>query len=301
MSALAGRFQPVIPAPFDVRLMNATSALLLTAVLLAVCAAGLWGGLRNPAFAIRRIVVHGQTAHNDPASLDAYVLPHLSGNFFTLSMAQAQAAFQSAPWVERAVVWRRWPGLLDVALQEHKPYAYWGASGARMIDVSGQLFDTGTANGTGNPGSATLPTLMGPDGQSAVVLTMYGKLAPLVTPLHARLAALQLQDRGSWRVLLAGDPSSENAADATLDALIELGSGTPDELAARLQTFVATAPQVTARHQRGVADIETADLGYPNGYALRLRGVTTTDGKHGAAAAVTQPAPRHGAATRAKQ
>jgi cell division protein FtsQ len=304
MNVLAGRFQPVIPAPFDVRLMNATSALLLAAVLLAACAAGLWSWLRNPAFAIRRIVVQGQTAHNDPASLSAHVLPRLNGNFFTLSMAQAQAAFQSAPWVERAVVWRRWPGL-DVALQEHQPYARWGASGAQMIDVNGQLFDTGSNNGAGDPGSADLPTLSGPEGQSAAVLAMYGKLAPLVAPLHARLAALQLQDRGSWRALLADAPSSDNAT-AGLSALLELGSGSPDELTARLQTFVATVPQIAARHQRGIADIKTADLGYPNGYALRLRGVTTTDTQnaaaHGAAAsAVTRPAPPHGAANRAKQ
>lgn len=286
MNAMTSRFQPLIQTPLDVRLMNATSALLLAAVLLAACMAGLWWWLRNPAFAIQRIVVHGQTTHNDVTSLSARVLPRLKGNFFTLSMAQAQAAFQTAPWVERAVVWRRWPGLLDVALQERQPYAHWGSSGARMIDVNGQLFDTGGSNSD----TGALPTLLGPDGQSAEVLAMYDRLNPLVAPLHARLAALQLQDRGSWRAVLASD-------DLALNAVIELGAGAPDELAARLQTFVATVPEAAARHQHGVADIKTADLGYPNGYALRLKGVGTTNGQP-AAATTQHPAARGAAAAR---
>jgi cell division protein FtsQ len=299
MSTMA-RFQPVIQAPFDVRLMNATSALLLAAVLLATLMAGLWWLLRNPAFAIQRIVVQGQTAHNDAASLRASVLPHLKGNFFTLNMAQTQAAFQSAPWVEHALVRRRWPGLLDVALREYQPFARWGASGTRMIDVNGQLFDTGSSN-RNDQQAASLPTLIGPDSQSAAVLAMYGKLEPLVAPLHARLAVLQLQGRGSWRAVLVGDPPfPESAAGAALDALIELGSGAPDELAARLQSFVATVPQVAARHQRNVADVETVGLDYPNGYTLRLRGVTTTDGPNAAVSTATQPALSHDAATKVK-
>jgi len=303
MNVMASRFQPVIQTPFDVRLMNVTFSLLLMVVLLAACAAGLWWLLHNPAFAIERIVVQGQTAHNNAASLRERVLPRLAGNFFTLSMTQAQAAFQSAPWVERAVVWRRWPGLLDVVLQEHRPYARWGASGERMIDVNGQLFDTGSSGN--DPGTAALPELIGPDGQSATVLAMYGKLNPLVAPLHAHLAALQLEDQGSWRALLANN-ASPAVSPQGLDAIVELGSGTPDELVMRLQTFVATAPEVVARHQRGVADIKTADLGYPNGYALRLRGVGTSDGPAtGAsstprAASQTQSAP-HGAATAARR
>jgi cell division protein FtsQ len=280
MSAMARRFQPVIAAPFDVRLMNVTSTLLLAAALLLACVAGLWWWLRNPAFAIERIAVYGQTAHNDAASLRERVLPRLSGNFFTLDMAQTQAAFESVPWVERAVVWRRWPNLLDVTLREHQPYARWGASGTRMIDVNGQVFDA-ESSVAGDPGSATWPVLIGPDARADAVLAMYGRLAPLVAPIHARLAALQLQGRGSWRALLAGDGAAPDGA--TLNAIVALGAGTPDELAARLQTFVATAPQVAARHQRAVADIKTADLGYPSGYALRLRGVGTADGQSAAA------------------
>ena len=94
-----------LPVPVDVRLMNVTTSLLVTGLVLACLAAGLWWALRNPAFAIRQIVVAGDTTHNSATSLRAAVAPRLSGNFFTLDLASAQAAFQAAPWVRRAVLW----------------------------------------------------------------------------------------------------------------------------------------------------------------------------------------------------
>jgi len=291
MSTFARRFQPVIQTPPDVRLMNATSALLLVVVMLTVFAAGLWWMLRNPVFTFQRIVVHGQTTHTDAGSLRARALPQLTGNFFTLDVDDARAVFESMPWVERAVVWRRWPGLLDVTLQEHQPYAHWGASGGQMIDVNGQLFQTASGHADDGTAGLNLPTLTGPDGQSATVLTMYHDLDPVVAPLHARLATLELQGRGSWRAQLEDMSGTDSAAvgssgaadahtnpstkNAQVRAIIELGSGTPAELVARLKTFVQTAPEVAARHQRGVADIEMADLRHVGGYALRIRGVST--------------------------
>jgi cell division protein FtsQ len=288
MSFMPRRFQPVIQTPPDVRLMNVTSTLLFMAVLLAVCASGLWWLLRNPAFTFQRIVVHGQTEHTDAGSLRARALPRLSGNFFTLDMDETRAVFESLPWIERAVVWRRWPGLLDVTLREHQPYALWGVSGVQMIDVNGQLFEA--TPGRAHAVRQSMPTLVGPEGQFATVLAMYRALAPLVTPLHARLAMLELQGRGSWRARLTGleddgaaassgnNPAGKGAVsgkNAGPRAVIELGSGTSAEMVARLKTFVATAPEVAARHQRGVADVEMADLRHAGGYALRLKGVGT--------------------------
>ena len=53
---------------------------------------------------------------------------------------------------------------------------------------------------------------------------------------------------------------------------MELGRGSPDELLARTQRFTATLSQLTERYAGAV---QSVDLRYPNGYALRMRGVTT--------------------------
>ncbi len=54
--------------------------------------------------------------------------------------------------------------------------------------------------------------------------------------------------------------------------MLELGHGSPQEIEARTRLFLATVTQVSSRYGR---DLESADLRYGNGYAIRLRGVTT--------------------------
>ena len=57
--------------------------------------------------------------------------------------------------------------------------------------------------------------------------------------------------------------------------MVELGTGSAAEVLARTQRFVRTLTQVSARYGRGVDALQSADLRYPEGYALRLRGVGT--------------------------
>ncbi len=248
-----------LPVPVDVRLMNLTTSLLVTALVLGCVIAGLWWAIRNPAFAFTQITVGGDTAHHNAASLRAGVAPRLQGNFFTMDLAAAQAAFQSAPWVRRAQVQREFPNQLHVTLQEHEAVAYWGEGESRMINTHGEVFDAG---GDEAPAQA-MPMLSGPDGQAREVLAMHQLLSPLVVPLKAQISELALLARGNWR------------AELDQGAVIELGYGPAPELAARLRQFVATVEEVAARHQRTVDSVEAADLRHVGGYALRLRGVST--------------------------
>jgi len=93
------------------------------------------------------------------------------------------------------------------------------------------------------------------------MLAMLRRLQPVLQPLNAgELAQLDLSARGSWRV--------------TLDkgAVVELGRGSEDEVLARTQRFVQTMPRVLAQYQR---PLESADLRHADGFALRMKGVTT--------------------------
>ena len=79
--------------------------------------------------------------------------------------------------------------------------------------------------------------------------------------------ALRRNDRarGSWAVRL--DTGSQ----------IELGRGTTEEVVARTQRFVQTLTQVTGKYGRRPEALVSADLRHENGYAVKLRGVSTTD------------------------
>ena len=57
---------------------------------------------------------------------------------------------------------------------------------------------------------------------------------------------------------------------------VELGRGPAEEVLARGQRFAQTLTQVTAKYGRKPEALVTADLRHTDGYAVKLRGVTTT-------------------------
>lgn len=250
----------------DIRLMNTLTTVLVVLVVLGALAGVLWKASRMAVFNIQGIQVSGHPAHTTAQALRAQVLPQLKGNFFSVNIAQARDAFMQEPWVRRAVVQRVFPNQLAVKLEEHEEVAYWGKSDAnqlRLLNRQGEVF-------AGDPNEATqsdLPFLSGPDTQSANVLLTYRHWVPLFKTLNAQITALDMDARGSWSVVL-------NEA-----THLNVGTGTEQELAARINQFIQTVNPIMARYQRSFADLEYADLRYKTGYALRMRGVTTVDSK----------------------
>ncbi len=275
-----------LPAPLDVRLMNMIATILFVCCAVGVVAAGSWWFLRNPAFGIGRIVVHGDLTHINPVSLRANVAPQLVGNFFTMNLQQARETFESVPWIRQAQVRRDFPNGLEVQIQEHQARAFWGAEGApTLVNNFGEVFEADADDDEQD----SLPRLIGPDGRSAEMLQMYDLLAPLVKPLSVDVDTLELNGRGSWRITLDSG------------AVLELGSGSTADVLERLKRFVRTLPKVAAQQGRKVDSLETADLRQMDGYALRLRGVTTVSAETAAARAkaAARPAARAQSTTRA--
>jgi cell division protein FtsQ len=250
------------PLPMDVRLMNATATVLFAAFALALVAALAWWAVRHPVFALRGIVVVGEVTHNSAATLRANVAPRLKGNFFTVDLQEARAAFEAVPWVRQARVKRQFPDRLRVELREQQPEAFWGAdSESRLVNAQGEVFEA-------NPGELDredLPRLAGPEGTAAQVLAMYRALKPLLEPLDLGVDQLVLSGSGGWTLHLESG------------ATVELGRGTSEEVLARSQRFVQTLAQVTAKYGRRPEALLTADLRHGDGYAVKLRGVATTE------------------------
>jgi len=251
-----------VPAmPFDVKLMNLTATVLFSVFALLLAAAFGWWGLRHPLFALGGITVQGDVTHNSAVTLRANVAPRIAGNFFTVNLAAVREAFEAVPWVRRAVVRREFPNRLRVTLQEHQAAALWGPEGeSRLVNRQGEVFEANT----GDVDQDSLPRLAGPDGTSGQVLETYLALRPLFEPLDLDVQELVLTGRGSWQL--------------TLDtgAVIELGRGTTSELLARTQRFVRTVTQATSKYGRRPEALLSADLRHEGGYAIRLRGVSTT-------------------------
>ena len=245
--------------PADVRLMNGTASLLYALLALAVAAIALHWAVRLPAFALRGVSVQGEVTRNSVSTIRSNALPRLEGTFFTLDLKQAQQAFESVPWVRHAVLRRVWPSRLTVKLEEHRPAALWGEGEdtRKLVNHLGEVFEANL----GDVEDDDLPTLQGPDGSAPQALALYARLKTVFARLDQTIDVLALSGRGSWHAELADG------------ATIELGRGSEDEVVARAERFAATLTQVTSRYQR---PIEYADLRHRDGYALRLRGITTT-------------------------
>ena len=249
-----------LPSPLDVRLMNLTASVVFVACALLVLAAGTWWALRHPAFAIGRIVVQGELVHNNAVTLRANVAPQLVGNFFTIQLGAARAAFEQVPWVRSAQVRREFPRTLHVVLQEHHAVAHWGSEAdTTLVNNFGEVFE---ANG-GEIEQDSLPRLSGPTGSAAKVLAMQQTLQPHFAALNLTIEQLDMTPHGGWRVRL------------DTEGVIELGSGTMEQVLARTDQFLKTLTQVVTRYGRTPEALETADLRHEDGYAIRLRGVST--------------------------
>ncbi len=252
-----------MPLPTDVRVMNAAAGVLLAAFGAGALAAGLWWLMRSPLFPIRAIELGGELTRNSVPTIRANAAPRLAGNFFSADLQAAREAFEAVPWVRRAVVRRVWPDRLAVVLEEHRPAALWEgrdgdlAGAERLVNSFGEVF---VAN-IGDVEDEGLPRLAGPEGSAAALLAMHRAVAPLLAAAQLRIDRLSLSARGSWR------------AELDSGATLEMGRGTHDEVLARTARFARTLPQLTGRW---LQPLEHADLRHRDGYALRLRGVTTT-------------------------
>lgn len=245
--------------PTDVRLMNGVSTAVYAVVGLTLAAAGVLWLARAPWFPIRAIQLEGDLQRNSVTTIRANTTPRLAGNFFSFNLGKARQAFESVPWVRHAVVRRVWPDRVAVRLEEHRASALWEAEDGneRLVNSFGEVFEANV----GDVEDEDLPTLAGPEGSAARVLAMLQRLKPLMQGIDREVMELRLSGRGSWRVELDGETA------------VELGRGSDDEVLARTERFVRTLAQVTGTFR---APLQYADLRHPDGYAVRMRGITTT-------------------------
>lgn len=255
--------------PFDVRIMNGLASALFLSVALAALGTVVWWGAHHPSWSLGRIVVDGEVEHQSEESVRAYLAPQLRGSFLTLDLQEVKRLFETLPWVRQAVVRREFPNRLHVTLQEHEAVAWWGeAGGGKLVNRQGAVFEADP-----DPGHAqaeTWPELVGPEGGSDRVYALYRQLQPVLQPFGQPLSQLELGASGHWQARLAGG------------TLIELGRGSEAELLARAERFSSTLPELMTRY--GGRALEAADLRYPDGYAVRMRGVQTVSDDKAAAA-----------------
>ena len=250
--------------------MNATAVLLVFGLVVVALAFSLRAVLRQPVFALRhrgrgrcRAQQCGLAAGQCPAPL--------AGQLLEPEPAEARAAFEAAPWVRHAKVRRVWPMKLQVQLEEHHAAAL--GSCAAMVPsprrAAAARWSTPSARSS-RPTPATSktnrsPTLSGPPGTAPDAAHVAAAVQPAARPGRRRRGAGAHRTPGAVQPRVLACPVCRRCRDRnrTRQRRRDRGPGA---------RFVQTLPQITSRYRTALL---SADLRHQDGYAVRLRGVST--------------------------
>jgi cell division protein FtsQ len=249
----------------DIKMLNATTSALLGALVLGLLASGSWWLAQRPMFTLKVIRIEGvggmQLRHVSASTVRSTALPRIKGNFFTTNLDTVRVAFEAVPWVRKAAVRREWPNKLIVTIEEHQPLGTWGEDG-RLLSTRGDVF---TANLAEAEDDGDLLAFEGPEGSEKEVLARYRDLRDWFAPVHLAPEAVQLSGRYAWKVKLDNGMTVELGREQSKTTLKE-----------RVERLIGVYPQLVARLQDR---IESVDMRYPNGLALKAEGLAFGSGK----------------------
>lgn len=215
-------------------LYGLAAVLLLYGLLMAV--------VQLPVFPLREVNVTGRITRTTHDQVHAIVAEQLKGNFFTLDLDAARAAFQRLPWIRRVTLRRHWPDRLEVEVEEHVVVARWRDTG--LINTYGEVFEAAT--------SEILPVFIAPEGTAAEVAQRYEAFRASLEPLGKRPVQVLVSARRAWEIRLSDGE------------VLELGRSQMEE---RLQRFVRVYGRTLAQLPNRPYRI---DLRYSNGFAVRM-------------------------------
>jgi cell division protein FtsQ len=232
----------------DAKQMNALAVTLAVLAALGLGFALVTYVVRQSAFAFSEVVVTTPLQRANGAHLEAVIRAELTGTFFTMDLARARDAITRVPWVRDAGLRRQWPSRLEVTIEEHQPLAR--LNDGEFVNTRGEVFAAESRD--------ELPRFQGPEIRAAEMTDHYRAWSAALRPLALDLAEVRLSPRGGWRVRVVGGESA---------LTLELGREDAD---ARLARFITAYRQTIGALARSGTKVETVDLRYRNGYAVRV-------------------------------
>lgn len=192
---------------------------------------------------IRSIEISGPFQRVTALQIEEAISDELEDGFVSADLGGIQRRIVELPWIDQAMVARRWPSRLRITVTEQVPAAIWGERG--LLNVRGELFVTDARHVP-----AELPRLSGPETRSADVAKRYLDVRDRLIPVGLDLRRVHLDARGAW--------------DMTLHNGVEVRLGRRD-VDARTDLFLdIVADIITGR----AAEIEYVDMRYSNGFTI---------------------------------
>ncbi len=215
-----------------------------------------WAGVMAfqslPVFPLKQVVVAMPPDQVSRAQLEHTARSALSGNFFTVNLETAQAAFERMPWVRSVSLRRLWPDGIELQFEEYRAAARWTPQDgeARLVSTRGEVFVASSRE--------PLPAFSGPEGSAPRVLARYQEFSDELAAIGRKPVAIHLSAREAWQLKLDDG------------VVLELGRDQPKHpLAERLSRFTSHYAAASRAARGRLQAIGGVDMRYPNGFALR--------------------------------
>lgn len=215
-------------------------------------------GKSQSVFPVANIELTGNVLITRPANVQKALQGLHERGFFNIDLQQVTERLQALAWIDKATVTRRWPGTLQVALQERLPVYRWGDN--ELLDADGNRF----AN-TDKALFATLPKLIGSPTKEEEVIFVYQKLQ--------RALGSQIDDLGIDALVMNKYLSWELHLENGL--VVKFGI---DAYQQRMLRFVDA---YQARQIPDFAKVEVLDFRYPRDFSVRWKPAYIPQGETG--------------------
>jgi cell division protein FtsQ len=192
---------------------------------------------------IQAVVIDGAFVRVSAIQVEDTLESYIQTGFLSADLHAMRRQLRSLPWVANAKVRRRWPGTIEVAIEEQRSVARWGDAG--LLNKNGELFIEKVSHAP-----AELPLLSGPHGSERRVAEMYFRIEERLERRGMATVSLRLDDRGAWEMQL------------TSGIRVRLGARMVET---RMDRFFAALDKVVAAQAENVDYI---DMRYTNGFAI---------------------------------
>jgi len=233
-------FDAVVKAGWNrVQWMRLVTLSTVLAISLSVYVATLW--LMNRP--IQAVVIDGAFVRVSAIQVEDALESYIQTGFLSADLHAMRRQLRGLPWVANAKVRRRWPGTIEVAIEEQRSVARWGDAG--LLNKNGELFIENILHAP-----AELPLLSGPLGSERRVAKMYFRAQERLERRGMAAVSLRLDDRGAWEMQLISG------------IRVRLGARMVET---RLDRFFAALDKVVAAQ---VENVDYIDMRYTNGFAI---------------------------------
>lgn len=231
--------------------MSSKRQLIFVPVMAALLLSGWWLSEFNfnDIAPIENVEIEGEFENIAHDAFKNEVVAVIDGGYFALDLGAMKTTLLALPWVDDVSVRRQWPSSLHIKVTEKRAVAYWNDDA--MISDRGEVFKPAVISD-----NWPLPRLKGPKGLHNKMWQFLLAANKDFSAMGFEVVDLNLNDRRAWSLhFLLKDAAHK----------IELKLGR-DHAENRLVRFVRVFSNIDALNLK---NIETIDLRYPNGFAMR--------------------------------